>query len=50
MTRLLAALALVLLMALPPMPEARPHRRSVCVPVFLEGAGIVWIWAPARAR
>jgi len=38
MTRWFAALAAVLFMIWPLMAEARSHRRSVCVPVFIEGA------------
>jgi len=49
-TRSIAAVVLVPMMAWPLMAEARPHRRSVCVPVSIEGAGTVRICAPARGR
>ena len=45
MTRFLAALALACALLISTAAEARPRRRVVCAPVFLEGAGLVWICA-----
>jgi hypothetical protein len=52
MTRsLLAALALACALLWPATVEARPRRCSHAVPVFIEGAGTVWICArPPRRR
>lgn len=50
MTRSIAALALALMLAWLPKAEARPHRRSVCVPVYIEGAGTVRICAALGLR
>jgi hypothetical protein len=52
MTRtLLAALTLVCALLWPAAAEARRHRCPHAVPVFIEGAGTVWISGrPARRR
>ncbi|WP_173009228.1 hypothetical protein [Methylobacterium sp. P1-11] len=48
---LLAALALVCTLLWPVAVQARPRRCPHAVPVFIEGAGIVWIFVrPARRR
>ncbi|WCS27213.1 hypothetical protein LOK46_10470 [Methylobacterium sp. NMS14P] len=46
----LAALALACALLWPAAAEARPRCRPHAVPVFIEGAGTVWIcaWPPRR--
>ncbi|MBY0252878.1 MAG: hypothetical protein K2X54_16115 [Methylobacterium organophilum] len=52
MTRIvLAALALACALLWPAAAEARPRRCPHAVPVFIKGAGTVWICArPPRCR
>ncbi|SFJ67450.1 hypothetical protein [Methylobacterium brachiatum] len=51
MTRFLAVLALACALLLSTAADARPRRRGSCTPVFIDGAGTVWICgARPRAR
>jgi hypothetical protein len=47
--RFAAALALACALLFSTVAEARHRRRGPCVPVFIEGAGTVWICG-ARLR
>ncbi|MCB4803502.1 hypothetical protein QO001_000847 [Methylobacterium brachiatum] len=43
MTRIPAALALACALLISTAADARPRRRGPCVPVFIDGAGTIWI-------
>ena len=50
MARLLAALALACALLLSTAADARGRRRGSCAPVFIEGAGTIWICGARPVR